>query len=172
MAILRCQHTSSTSYSGNRSQEWLSLTQLGRMFGVSAIFTGKLLVSAGLRTADGEPTAKAMAAGLVRRQHTSHRHQLLWQRQGCSSILESHGVKQQDQPNLISLWADLLSALQQGCPWVCVSVEEMATEIPHELVTPVNQELLQRGCDFQVTAPLLKKGAVHQPVFLPSPAGV
>ena len=42
------------------------LVDLGSISGVSAIFTGKLLFAAGLRTADGEPTTvKAMTAGLV-----------------------------------------------------------------------------------------------------------
>jgi hypothetical protein len=52
---------------------------------------------------------------------------------------------------LITLWADLLSALQQGSPGIATSAEEMAGDLPRELVVPVNRELRQRGCSFQVS---------------------
>jgi len=56
----------------------------------------------------------------------------------------------QAQHRLVSLWADLLSTLQQGAPGVATSAEEMADELPGHLVTPVNRELAQRGCSFRV----------------------
>ncbi len=56
----------------------------------------------------------------------------------------------QKQRSLVGLWADLLAALQQGAPDIAVSAEEMAGEIPGELVQPVNLELRARGCSFQV----------------------
>ena len=37
--------------------DWLTLTELGRRYGVSAVHTGKLLVASGLRRSSGEPTA-------------------------------------------------------------------------------------------------------------------
>jgi hypothetical protein len=52
----------------------------------------------------------------------------------------------------VGLWADLLAALQQGAPDIAVSAEEMAGDIPGDLVLPVNQELRARGCSFQVSA--------------------
>lgn len=55
-----------------------------------------------------------------------------------------------DQRTLIGQWADLLSTLFAGAPGVNASAEEMATELPDHLVPPVNAELLQRGCSFQV----------------------
>jgi hypothetical protein len=171
MATPRGHHPSLHVHSGGHNTEWLSLTQLGRIYGISAVHTGKLLFAAGLRSVDGEPTAKALAAGLVQRQHPGQRHQALWNRQGCASTMEGHGMVPQKQHNLVSLWADLLSTLQQGCPWISVSAEEMANDMPHELVTPVNHELRQRGCNFQVTPPSLRKGATPQPVCSPSPAG-
>ena len=54
--------------------------------------------------------------------------------------------------NLIDQWADLLSALEQGSPSINTSAEEMASDLPANLVTQVNQELRQRGCNFQVGA--------------------
>ena len=170
MATSRGQHPGIHAHSSGHTPEWLSLTQLGRIYGISAVATGKLLVAAGLRSIHGEPTAKALAAGLVRRQHPGHHHQALWHRQGCASTMEGQGLVAQKQHNLVSLWADLLSTLQQGCPWISVSAEEMADDIPHELVTPVNQELRQRGCTFQVTPSSLRKGATPQPACSLSPA--
>ncbi len=62
---------------------------------------------------------------------------------------------------LVGLWADLLSALQQGSPGIATSAEEMAGDLPRELVVPVNRELRQRGCSFQVS--LLKRDAAPAP---------
>lgn len=149
--------------------EWLSLTDLGRIYGISAILTGKLLEAAGLRLASGEPTALAMEGGLAQAQHSAHPHQTLWHRQGCGQHLERLGQVQRQGHSLIGLWADLLSALQQGSEAVSMSAEEMADEIPSDLVAPVNRELRQRGCSFQVRSPL-RKAAAPLPACSPSPA--
>jgi hypothetical protein len=61
----------------------------------------------------------------------------------------------------VGLWADLLSALQQGSPGIATSAEEMAGDLPLELVVPVNRELRQRGCSFQVS--LLKRDTTPGP---------
>lgn len=134
------------------SADWLSLTDLGRVYGISAVHTGKLLQAAGLRLSDGDPSPRALAEGLAQRQHSGQHHQALWHRQGCAPHLERQGYIPQKQRSLVGLWADLLAALQQGSPDVAVSAEEMAGEIPGELVQPVNLELQARGCSFQVRA--------------------
>jgi hypothetical protein len=72
----------------------------------------------------------------------------------------------QQQRRLIGLWADLLSALQQGSPGIATSAEEMAGDLPRELVAPVNQELRQRGCSFQVGA--VRRDATPPPACSPS----
>jgi hypothetical protein len=153
----------------NGTAEWLSLTDLGRVYGISAIHTGKLLAAAGLLLPSGEPTARAVDAGLGRAQHGAHPRQALWHRQGCGQHLERQGQVPRKRHNLIGLWADLLTALQQGSEAVSMSAEEMAAEIPHELVAPVNRELRQRGCSFQVR-PSLRRAASPQPACSPSPA--
>ena len=68
--------------------EWLSLTDLGRVYGISAVHTGKLLVAAGLRQLDGDPSPAALEAGLAQRQHSGQHRQALWHRQGCAPHLE------------------------------------------------------------------------------------
>jgi hypothetical protein len=71
------------------------------------------------------------------------------------------GEERLQERRLVSLWADLLSALQQGSPGIATSAEEMAGDLPRELVVPVNRELRQRGCSFQVS--LLKRDTTPGP---------
>lgn len=150
------------------TSDWLSLTELGRLYGISAVQTGRLLVLAGLRSREGEPTALALREGIALCPHPGDHHQALWSRRGCSAPLERQGLELQQQRSLVGLWADLLSALQQGSPSICVSAEEMADDMPQELVRPVNRELRQRGCSFQVRP--LRTGAAPRPACSPSPA--
>jgi hypothetical protein len=146
----------------------LSLTELGRLYGISAVQTGRLLVLSGLRSREGEPTARALREGIALCPHPGDHHQALWSRHGCAAPLERQGLELQQQRSLVGLWADLLSALQQGSPSICVSAEEMADDMPQELVSPVNRELRERGCSFQVRR--LRTGAALRPACSPSPA--
>jgi hypothetical protein len=161
---------STASHNGDaqRGVEWLSLTDLGRLYGISAVQTGKLLVAAGLRQSGGAPTAEALAQGLARQQHPGHHHQAFWSRQGCAPHLESQGIEPRGQSQLVRLWADLLSALQQDSAAVSVSAEEMAGDMPRELVKPVNRELRLRGCSFQVGRPI-SRAATPRPACSPAP---
>ncbi len=54
---------------------------------------------------------------------------------------------------LVSQWAELLSALDEGSPSISTSADQMAEDLPGDLVEPVNAELRQRGCSYQVTRP-------------------
>ncbi|MEI7666022.1 MAG: hypothetical protein WCI65_08250 [Synechococcaceae cyanobacterium ELA263] len=148
--------------------EWLSLTELGRIYGISAVHTGKLLGQAGLRQQGGRPSTSALEAGLALCQHPDHHHQALWSRQDCAPHLERQGLEPLQQRNLVGLWADLLSALQQGSPAISVSAEEMASDVPRELVRPVNRALRDRGCSFQVKQ--LRVAAGSRPACSPAPA--
>ena len=150
------------------ANDWLSLTELGRLYGISAVQTGRLLVLSGLRSREGEPTPRALRDGIALCPHPGDHHQALWSRRGCAAPLERQGLELQQERSLVGLWADLLSALQQGSPSICVSAEEMADDMPQELVSPVNRELRQRGCSFQVRR--LRTGAAPRPACSPSPA--
>jgi hypothetical protein len=149
--------------------DWLTLTDLGRRYGVSAVHTGKLLVDAGLRNRSGEPSSEALRVGLAMLPKPGHHQASLWHAQGCAPHLERLGLVPQAQRTMVSLWADLLSALQQGSPSVNATAEEMAGDIPRELVQPVNRELRQRGCSFRVN-PRLRSAAASRPACSPSPA--
>ena len=127
---------------------WLTLTHLGRLYGVSAVQCGRLLSAAGLRQADGTPTPAALQGGLAHRGHPGGN--LLWERNRCGALLEAAGLSQPGRRLLIDQWAELLSALIAGAAAVNVSAQDMAGEIPEDLVPPVNAELRRRGCSFQV----------------------
>jgi hypothetical protein len=150
-----------------RSPEWLTLTEIGRVYGISAVHTGKLLQCAGLRQLDGRPSPEALRLGLAHRRHSSPSGQTLWNRQGCAPHLEQQGLQPRRQRQLVDLWADLLSALQQGSEAVAISPEDMAQEMPADLVAPVNLKLREQGCSFQVHSNLRRKP--HGSVGLPSP---
>jgi hypothetical protein len=153
---------------GPNGPEWQSLTDLGRHYGVSAVLIGKLLRNCGLRLGSGEPSPEALRAGLALNQQAGHHHQALWHRHYVAPYLEDQGLEPLKQSRLVGLWADLLQALQQGSPSIAMSAEEMAVEIPSELVSPVNQALRQRGSSFQVRP--VRRGAGPRPLCSPSPA--
>jgi hypothetical protein len=149
--------------------EWLSLAELGQLYGISPSHAGKLLRVQGLREPGGEPTALALSSGLARHRHPVRPHQPLWHRQRCGERLERSGQQPRGRRQLVGLWADLLTALQQASASVSTSVEEMAAEIPRDLVRSVNLELRQRGCSLQVGG-ALRKAAAPRPACSPAPA--
>jgi hypothetical protein len=131
--------------------EWLSLTDLGRLHGISAVHCGRLLSEAGLRRSDGRPSRLALHRSLAQ-PIGGHRHHrgALWHRAGCTAVLERQGVSLLGRHRLIEQWADLLETLGGGIAAVSTSAEEMAQELPGDLIAPVNRALRQRGSSFQV----------------------
>ncbi|MBM5817381.1 MAG: hypothetical protein FJ083_12590 [Cyanobacteria bacterium K_Offshore_surface_m2_239] len=130
--------------------DWLTLTELGRLYGLSAVTIGKVLQASGLRQLDGRPSPEALRQGLAFQRHSSPSRQTLWDRDGCAPHLEHQGLKPLRQRSPLELWADLISDLQQGTPAVVMSAEDAAEEVPAELVGPLNRRLRERGCSFQV----------------------
>jgi hypothetical protein len=132
---------------------WVSLTDLGRIYGISAVHCGRLLSDAGLRQGNGAPNARALRQGLAYQHHPhSPNPSAVWNEQGCGPVLQEQGLRPMGEHQLVGQWADLLAALVQGSPSISTTAEEMASDLPQELVLPVNLELQQRGCSFQVGA--------------------
>ena len=79
------------------------------------------------------------------------------------------------QPDLIGLWAELLAALDQGEPAIAESAQEMALEVPTELVNSVNAALRSRGSRFQVhpttRGMAAKRRSQSKPEGVPRPDG-
>ncbi|MEB3157283.1 MAG: hypothetical protein VKO26_07610 [Cyanobacteriota bacterium] len=137
--------------------DWLTLTELGRLYGLSAVTIGKILQASGLRQLDGRPSPEALRQGLAFQRHSSPSRQTLWDRDGCAPHLEHQGLKPLRQRSPLELWADLISDLQQGTPAVVMSAEDAAEEVPAELVGPLNRRLRERGCSFQVRQATLRR---------------
>lgn len=131
---------------------WLNLTDLGRIYGVSAVHCGRLLAEAGLRDSHGQPTRSALRRGCASAAPTH------WHREHCSAAFERAGLAPVRRVSLVQQWAELLSALIDGSPSISTSAGEMAQEIPGELVEPVNAELRERGCSFQVPPRRARRG--------------
>jgi hypothetical protein len=148
--------------------EWITLTALGRLFGLSAVYSGRLLIQAGLREESGRPSALALRRGLAKSNAGSHRYATLWDRGGCRAALEELGMVPLERRNLVEQWAELLWALKQGSPSISTSAEQMAEDMPRELVSAVNRQLQQNGWDFQVpahrpAAPSCRRSGAAQP---------
>jgi len=129
---------------------WLTLTDLGRIYGISAMHCGRLLSEAGLRDREGHPTDRAVQIGCASPGQQHHGGQPFWHRQQCSSAFEAAGLVTVRRATLVQQWVDLLSALAVGSPAISTSAAQMAEELPGDLVEPVNGELRHLGCSFQV----------------------
>ncbi len=138
------------------SEQWLSLTDLGRLFGISAVSCGRRLIQAGLREPSGRPSDQALRLGLARPATAPHRGRAtLWQQAGCQAALEREGLaplanSSLANSSLVEQWAELLWALKQGSPSISTSAEQMAEDLPRELVGAVNRQLQDKGWSFQV----------------------
>jgi hypothetical protein len=71
---------------------------------------------------------------------------------------------------LVQQWADLLELLLPGVAAVSTSAEDMARELPSDLVSPVNKELRQRGSSFQVPRRRVRTAAAPRPAGPHAPA--
>lgn len=135
----------------NQIQPWLTLTDLGRRYGISAVYCGKLLTEAGLRDNAGLPNETALTQGFAfRRPEQNANGCTLWHQELCGGLLQGHGLSSIDERHLVQQWAELLAALNEGSPSINSSPAQMAEELPKHLVQAVNERLLGLGCKFQV----------------------
>jgi len=134
---------------------WTTLNDLGRNFGISSIHCGRALEHEGWRDRHGHPTDAALEAGAVE-QRTAHigGRSVLWNANLCAEVLERHGYRPVSRSEHIGQWADLLEAMTAGSPSITTTADQMAEELPPELVEDVNRQLTRRGCRFQVCRPL------------------
>ncbi|KZR68822.1 hypothetical protein PMIT1313_02446 [Prochlorococcus marinus str. MIT 1313] len=133
------------------SPSWLSLTDLGRIYGISAINCGRALQLQGLRDRHGRPTPGALETG------AAHKHgpqtpprTALWNAKICKGLLEKSGYQPINRTLQVEQWAELLEALEEGSPSINATAEQMAEDLPEELVGDVNDQLALRGCHFRV----------------------
>ena len=140
---------------------WLSLTDLGRVYGISAVHCGRLLTNAGLRDAAGDPTEKAFHGGCaIQRQKPQGHTPVRWHREHCHTAFAAAQLQPIQRATLVEQWAELLSAMSEGSPSISTSAAQMAEELPSTLVDAVNAQLRQLGCSFQVMRRREERGTV------------
>lgn len=78
------------------SQEFLSLTELGRLCGVSSHKIGKWLVAVGLRTQDKKPSPRAFREGFVEQRGSTQpgTYYWIWNVEKTMAVLTEAGYKQ------------------------------------------------------------------------------
>ncbi|MGC6484025.1 MAG: hypothetical protein ACON4T_10765 [Synechococcus sp.] len=129
---------------------WLNLTDLGQLFGISTTHCGRALDRIGWRDHFGRPTATAVEAGAANTSGSSmHPHSAVWNSKMCTTLLESQGYKRITRAQHVKQWVALLEALSEGSAAITTTPEQMAEELPAELVADVNSQLSRRGCHFQ-----------------------
>ncbi len=145
-------HTVSHFPNGDCHQIWLTLTELGRRFGISAVHCGHHLSQAGLRDRNGLPLPMAIHKGYAyRRPEQSANRSALWHRDRCIALLQELGLHLVEEQQLVEQWADLLEALHVGSPAILATPQEMAdAEMPHHICAWVNQCLAVRGSQLRI----------------------
>ena len=133
------------------TSNWVNLHDLGRSFGISARHCGRMLEQEGWRDRHGHPTPAALDVGAAepRAPHSKGRS-ALWNVELCTIVLERQGHHPLSRDQHVNQWTDLLEAMADGSPSITTSADQMAEELPPDLVDAVNQQLNRRGCRYQV----------------------
>ena len=133
------------------STTWISLNDLGRFYGISAIHCGKILNQRGWRDRRGQPSAEALKVQAARHLGPHGQTQsVVWNQELCGGLLEANGHQPVSLSRQIDQWSQLLEAMQSGSPSITATAAQMAEDMPNELVDGVNQRLAERGCSFRV----------------------
>ena len=82
--------------------------------------------------------------------HHGHTQSVVWNQDICRGLLEAKGHQPVSLSRQIDQWSQLLEAMQSGSPSITSTADQMAEEMPNELVDAVNQQLSERGCAFRV----------------------
>ena len=133
------------------TSQWLTLSDLGRRFGLTTRHCGRVLDHQGWRDRSGHPTHAAITAGAAL-QHNSHQHSPSnrWNADICAAILSTHRQRPIKRSEQVSQWVTLLEAMEEGSASISTSTDQMAEELPMDLIEEVNHQLSHRGCRFQV----------------------
>ena len=132
---------------------WLSLNELGQLFGISSTHCGRALDRLGWRDRHGRPTPAAVEAGAAAASGSNLQSRLgTWNSKVCAAQLQSQGYKRITRAQHVKQWVALLEALSEGSSSITTTAEQMAEDLPADLVADVNTQLSHRGCHFRATA--------------------
>ena len=131
---------------------WLTLSNLGTRFGLSKLLCVLALERHGLSDRSGQPTQAARKIGAVQ-QSKAHNQSCsnLWNVEVCTAVLCSSGYRTVSRIEHISQWVSLLEAMEQGSSSLLTSADQMAEDLPFDLVEEVNHQLSNRGSRFLVS---------------------
>jgi hypothetical protein len=132
------------------SPQWLTLSDLGRRFGLSAKHCGLALDHQGWRDRNGQPTQTAITAGAAQSYNNHHhRSSNRWNADICGTVIsrENHSINRGEH---VEQWVTLLEAMEEGSASISTSTDQMAKDLPMDLIEEVNHQLSHRGCGFQV----------------------
>ena len=73
----------------------------------------------------------------------------MWNSKVCSTVLQKQGYKRITRAQHVKQWVALLEALSEGSASITTTPEQMAEELPTDLIHDVNHQLHSRGCRFQ-----------------------
>ena len=131
---------------------WLTLTELGQLFGISSTHCGRALDRLGWRDRHGRPTPAAVDAGAAAASGPSLQNRSpLWNSTVCTSLLKRQGYQRLTRAEHVKQWAALPEALSEGSSAITTTPQQMAEDLPAELVDDVNHQLSRRGCLFQAS---------------------
>ena len=135
------------------SSTWLSLTDLGRIYGISAIHCGRTLQQEGLRDSHGHPTPRAFKVGAAHAGSIhNHPKATVWNSTICKRFFEKTGYQPIHRSHKIDQWVQLLEALEEGSPGIAITPAQMAEDVPDEYIDEINNLLSKRGCTFHIAS--------------------
>jgi hypothetical protein len=131
-------------------RSWLSLSELGQLFGISARHCERALDHAGWLDRHGRPTPAAIEAGAASLQGPQcHPRGCRWNGEVCRDLLMNQGYRPVSRDQHVKQWVALLEAMNEGSTAINATADQMAEDLPAELVDDVNAQLSLRGCPYQ-----------------------
>ena len=108
---------------------WLSLTDLGLIYGISANHCGRALQQQGWRDRHGRPTPGALQIGAAfPHGPLNPSRTALWNDSICRAFLEKTGYQPISRSLKIDQWAQLLAALEEGSPSINLTLIPLSTK--------------------------------------------
>ena len=122
------------------------------LWDLHSLYQEGILEQQGWRDRRGRPTPAALEvkAASCAGPHGQGRT-VFWSRAICAELLESKGYTPMSRNVQIEQWTQLLEAMQQGSPSITATPDQMAEEMPKDLVDEVNHQLQVRGCSYRVS---------------------
>ena len=134
------------------NHSWLSLTELGQLFGISTRHCERALDQAGWLDRHGRPTPAALDAGAASVQGPQcHPRGSRWNADICRTLLETRGYRPISRDDQVKQWVALLEAMSEGSPSIAATADQMAEDLPSDLVEDVNAGLSRLGCRYQAS---------------------